>query len=153
MAEEGTFRIHMDAREGYQFTVDFEQPGMAPLQVDEPPPLGGAAGPNPARLLAAAVGNCLSASLLFCLRKAHVEPQGVHTEVTGTMVRNEQGRLRIGGLSVVIALRGDTLAPGRLQRCLGMFEDFCVVTASVRQGIPVSVRVELNGEEVYAAAD
>ena len=31
--------------------------------------------------------------------------------------------------------------PSRAQRCLGLFEDFCVVTASVKQGIPVSVEV------------
>jgi hypothetical protein len=38
------------------------------------------------------------------------------------------------------------------QRCLAQFEDFCVVTESVRRGIPVRVKVVDGGErEVFAA--
>jgi len=33
----------------------------------------------------------------------------------------------------------------------GLFEEFCVVTASVRQGIPVKVDVYADGELVYSA--
>lgn len=32
-----------------------------------------------------------------------------------------------------------------VDRCLGLFEDFCIVTASVRQGIPVDVQVRMEG--------
>ena len=68
-----SFTLVMEQQHDYRFLVDFGQEGMAPLVVDEPPPLGLGEGPNPSRLLATSVGNCLSASLLFCLRKAHVE--------------------------------------------------------------------------------
>jgi hypothetical protein len=38
----------------------------------------------------------------------------------------------------------------RIGRCLELFEDFCVVTASVRKGIPVSVVVmDSRGAELY----
>lgn len=153
MADEGSFQIRMNALQGYRFQVNFEQPDVPPLLVDEPPPLGEGSGPNPSRLLATAVGNCLSASLLFCLRKAHVEPQAMETCVAGTLRRNEKGRLRIGHFEVDIEIRGEIESQARFNRCLDMFEDFCVVTASVRQGIPITVRVRLNGQPVYQSAD
>lgn len=144
-----SFTIVMEQQQDYRFLVDFASATMAPLVVDEPPPLGEAAGPNPSRLLATAVGNCLSASLLFCLRKAHVEPSNIRTEVQGELGRNEAGRLRITSFAVTIEVSGEFESQGRFDRCLGMFEDFCVVTASVRQGIPIKVVVRANGEQVY----
>jgi uncharacterized OsmC-like protein len=95
------------------------------------------------------VGNCLTASLAFCLQRARVPAEGFRTVVTGQMARNENKRLRIGGFSVRIELP-EGLDPASATRCLGLFEDFCVVTASIRQGIPVAVEVvAANGEVVH----
>lgn len=44
-------------------------------------------------------------------------------------------------MNVVLDLTLDDEATGRVGRCLGIFEDFCIVKESVRQGIPVSVEV------------
>jgi organic hydroperoxide reductase OsmC/OhrA len=135
------FTIELELRQGYQFSVDFGADGPPGLEVDELPPLGAGAGPNPARILGLAVGHCLSASLLFCLRKYRIEVRRMRTRVDGTLVRNEKGRLRIGGLRV-------TLDPGlsladreRAGRCLKTFEDYCIVTQSVRHGVQVDVTV------------
>ena len=122
----------------YQFNVQFDLAGVPDLQLDEPAPLGKGAGPNASRLLAAAVANCLSASLLFCLGKFKQDPQGLTAHVKGKMVRNEQGRLRVGGIAVDIRLEQTV---DRLEHCAAQFEEFCVVTDSVRNGIPVNVQV------------
>ena len=132
------FTLTLDRIQDYRFNVQFDLAGVPELQLDEPAPLGEGAGPNASRLLAAAVGNCLSASLLFCLGKFKQDPQGITAQVKGSMVRNEQGRLRVGGISVDIRLGQEV---ERLEHCAAQFEDFCVVTDSVRHGIPVSVRV------------
>ncbi len=151
-----TFEIHLERIAGYQFRADFGSADIAALIVDEPPPLGAGSGPNPARLLAVAVGNCLSASLIFCLSKSRAEIGSVQTSVTGTFVRNERNRLRIGGLFVAIEIDVPETDSAKLERCLQMFEDYCVVTASVRQGIDMTVSVrDTHGRLLYGgpAAD
>ena len=140
-----SFEIHLDQEDLYRFLVDFGQEGMEALVVDEPAPLGAGAGPNASRLLAAAVGHCLSASALYCLSRAHIPVQGVHTAVRGRLERNEHGRLRIGGLEVQLSLGVAESDRARMDRCLNLFEDFCVVTASVRSGIDVQVAVDADG--------
>ncbi len=135
------FTIEMGLQEGYRFLVDFGD-DLPPLLMDEPAPLGDDAGPNAVRVLAASVGNCLSASALYCLRRAHIDVLDMHTTVGATMRRNEQGRLRVGGFAVRIEPVVAEDDQPRMRRCMELFEDFCVVTQSVREGIEVSVAVE-----------
>lgn len=141
-----TFSLTLRQEDDYRFVVDFGQPGIAPLMVDEPPPLGEGTGPNPARLLGAAVASCLSSSLLFCMRKARLEPGDITTTVEGTMERDDRGRLRIGGLRVRIHPTLDEGDAVRAGRCMDIFEDFCIVTQSVRAGIDIDVAVEVESE-------
>jgi hypothetical protein len=57
------------------------------------------------------------------------------------MVRNEQKRLRIGTVDVTLSPHMDADST-QLAGCLDQFEDFCVVTQSVREGLDVRVHVE-----------
>jgi organic hydroperoxide reductase OsmC/OhrA len=141
MSDERRFIISIDHLSDMQFKVGFDWDGVPELMMDEPTPLGDQAGPNASRLVAAAAGNCLSASLLFCLQKAKIEPAAVHTQVIGTVGRNDKGRLRLRRLEVKIELDGVEGDPSRLRRCLTLFEDFCVVTEALRTGFPVEVAV------------
>lgn len=138
----GEFSLTLEWAQGYEFVADFHQAGVAPLVMDEPPPLGDGRGPSAARVLAAAVGNCLAASALSCLRKARVEVRGLHAEVRGRLVRNEQGRLRVGRIEVTIRPEVVPSDHDGMARCLELFEDFCVVTQSVRAGLDVKMGVE-----------
>ena len=139
--EDATFGATLTLRQGYAFDVTTDRPSDR-LQVDEAPPLGGGDGPSPTRMLATAVGHCLGASLMFCLRKARIDVDGLEVRVEGRMTRTDAGRLRVGGLTV-------RLAPGipadqrqRASRCLEIFQDYCIVTESVRAGLDVGVIVE-----------
>lgn len=139
--DEKTFAITIEQQQDYQFLVDFGLPGVAPLLVDEPSPLGEGAGPGPSRLLAAALGNCLASSALFCFQRARVPVKGMSVKVHGTMARNEAGRLRIPRVEVHLEVRVAEEDIPRLQRCIEVFEDYCTVSASVRGGIDVAVQV------------
>ena len=148
MSEVGKFTIHLEQEEGYAFRVRFDIKKAEDILMDEPPPLGERNGPNASRLLAAAAANCLSASLMFCLAKEDVPANSVRTEATCTLVRNEKKRLRVGRLDVRITAGDELLQSKKLDRCMSLFEDFCVVTASLREGVPVGVEVVNEAGEV-----
>jgi organic hydroperoxide reductase OsmC/OhrA len=139
--EEKTFSVTLERTENYAFDVDFGLDGVPGLRVDELEPLGAGQGPNASKMLAAAVGDCLSASLLFCLAKAKAEVKSMKTTVEGKLVRNERGRWRVAELSV--ELIPDLMAGNivQLNRCIDLFEDFCIVGKSVEHGIPLRIRV------------
>ena len=143
MADETTNTVSLTLKENYAFLATFEKfPGVAPILLDEPPPLGGAKGPNASAMLGAAVGHCLAASLLFCLRRSRVEVTDTNVKVAVRVARSEKGRLRITGIDVTIAPELAAVHdPARFERCQELFEDFCTVTQSVRNGIPVDVKV------------
>jgi hypothetical protein len=155
MTEPSSFTIHLEQEQDFDFRVRFDWPGNAELLLDEPEPLGHRHGPNAVRLVAAAVGNCLAASLVFCLRTKFKQNAGpLRASVTGRLVRNERGRMRIGGLAVRLQLAEDAGALQHLGRCLEQFEDFCVVTESIRRGVPVSVEVvDKDGRTVHEHAE
>jgi uncharacterized OsmC-like protein len=132
--------VRLAQRHDYQFDVQFG--GSVPaLLADEPPPLGQGQGPSPVQLLAAAVGNCLSDSLLFALRKFKQNPDPLQCEVAAEVGRNVEGRLRVLAMQATLTLGRPAAALEHLERVLGTFESYCTVTQSIAQGIPVRVQV------------
>lgn len=145
------FTLILEQVQGYEYRVKFDWPDVPDLLLDEPEPLGAKRGPNAARLVAAAVANCLSASLYFCLHgKFKNEPGPIKAEVTGRLERNERGRYRMSGIDVAISLSDDAAALKYFDRCSEQFEDFCVVTESIRNGTPVTIKVtDASGKVVH----
>jgi uncharacterized OsmC-like protein len=137
----------------YAFRVAFDETSLPPLLADEAPPLGGGTGPDPARLLAAAIGNCLSASLLFALRKFKNAPGAIVAHVRADHARNEKGRLRIGKVAVEITLPEAAAEYAQIERILAQFEQFCTVTESVRAGVAVEVTVKDGTGAVLRVSD
>ncbi len=126
----------------YVFQAKFSGTDIV-LLLDEPPPLGTLVGPNASRMLSAAVGNCLSASLAFCLRKSRVDLRGIRTEVAPIVERNSEGFWRVVRLDAKIKVEvAESTDPSRLKRCLEIFEKYCVVTGAVRGGMEVETKVE-----------
>lgn len=140
--EDGRTTVRLAREEGFRFRVRCGTDGATTIITDEPPPLGAGQGPNPTALLAAAVGNCLASSLLFCMQKARLEVTEFEVDVSTAMMRDPDGRLRVAGMSVSLAPTVTPETRERMGRCLDLFEDFCTVTQSVRRGFEVSVAVQ-----------
>ena len=153
MSESETIQLTITQESDYAFRVAFDETSLSPLLVDESPPLGGGKGPDPARLLAAAIGNCLGASLLFALRKFKNAPGTIVARVRAEHARNEKGRLRIGKVAVEITLPEAAAEYTQIERILAQFEAFCTVTESVRAGVPVEVTVKDGTGAVLRISD
>lgn len=134
----------------YRCQVHFGD-GLPDLQTDEPAPLGTGAGPSPVQLLLSAVANCLTASLLFALRKFKQDAGRLTCEASATVGRNPENRLRVLAIDVTLSLGRDAQGLEHLERILGQFEAFCTVTQSIAQGIPVHLTVKDASGAVLAA--
>jgi uncharacterized OsmC-like protein len=142
---EKTITVELRQRANYQFDIDFSE-GMPQLMSDEPAPLGEGKGPSPVQLLAASVGNCLSDSLYFALTKFKQKPEPIHTTVNALVGRNAEGRMRVLNIEAKLHLGVEASKLEHLDRALEQFQDFCTVTQSVGQGIPIHIRVmDVNG--------
>ncbi len=148
---EGSLKIELVQQADYRFTVHFPDPVVSTIVTDEGAPIGSNAGPSPTMLLGTSVANCLAASLLFAMRKHKNEPGPLRVVSTVNLTRNPQRRLRIGGIGVDLHLGVAAARLQMLDRVLAQFEDFCVVTQSVRAAIPVTVRVIDRDEAVLWA--
>ncbi len=127
--------------DNYKFNAEFDVDYMPNIILDETKPDGEGTGPNPTRLLSAAVGHCLSSSLIFCLKKARVKIKDIQTKVTTNLYRNDQKKLRIKSIDIEIQLKVTEEDKHRVPRCLKLFEDYCTVTQSIRHGIEVNVNM------------
>ncbi|MBC7202125.1 MAG: OsmC family protein [Pusillimonas sp.] len=140
--------VQLKQKKDFQFEISFGK-NLPTILGDEPPPVGEGKGPSPAQLLAAAVGNCLSDSLFFAIKKYNGNPEPITCNVTATIGRNEQGRLRVTHMQAIIRLGAAAEDLSHLDRVLSQFESFCTVTQSVGQGIPVEISVsDVNGKKL-----
>jgi len=143
--------VTLSHQSDFRFEVDFGLAGVPRLSTDAMPPLGRGSGPDSEMLLMAAVGNCLSASLAFSLRKFKNDDVPIRTTVDTTLARDERGRLRVQSMAVDIRLGVPANTLRFADRAIGQYEEFCTVTQSVRVAIPVTVRVfDSTGAEVSA---
>jgi uncharacterized OsmC-like protein len=140
MTDEAQPSVTLRQQRAYQFDISFS-PEMPQLLADEPSPLGQGAGPSPAQLLLAAVGNCMSSSLYFALTKFKNDPGGITTTASAEIGRNPAGRLRVLHIAVDIRMGAAAASLNHLERTLDQFEQFCTVGESVRGGIPTTVSV------------
>ncbi len=135
-----TIHVQLKQKQDYQFDIHFGG-AIPPILGDEPAPLGSGLGPSPVQLLAAAVGNCLSDSLLFALRKFKQAPEPIRCDVQADVGRNAEGRVRVLGITAALTLGVPAASLQHLDRVLAQFEAYCTVTQSVGQGIAIRTEV------------
>jgi organic hydroperoxide reductase OsmC/OhrA len=135
--------IKVTRQSDYKFLVDFGS--TSSVIADEPPPLGTAIGPSPSQLLAAAVANCMLMSFLFVCQKFKQDPGQLTATAYCELVKNQDNRERVANIVVGITLGVSAEAIAHFDRIASTFEDYCTVTQSVRDGVPV--RLTMSGPD------
>jgi uncharacterized OsmC-like protein len=142
MEDEHSFKAEIKQDRDFSFNVKFGLENVSDLLMDEPKPLGEGKGPNATRVFAAALGNCLCASLLFCLTKSRVDVLQLDATVMGSWKRNDEGRWRIEEIDVIIEPKVQSEHLRQLERCIEIFEQFCVVSQSIREGVKINLDIK-----------
>ena len=152
MKQESTFTITMEKTGQMQFTTTFDK-NFPDLIFDESERSGGQDEyPNASRILTASIANCLSASFTFCLLKSRVPLDNVKIKAvaTTTSQRNEESRWRIPVVKVELfpIFEGENPVPEnilkRFERCSRIYEKYCTVTQSIKQGIDIQTSITWN---------
>lgn len=147
MSEGKKISVSLKQIQDYRFTADFGD-GTPSIVTDEPAPLGSGQGPSPVQLLVTAVGNCLTDSLQFALRKFKQNAEPLQTDVQAVVGRNSEGRLRVLQIEASIRLGTEAGTIEHLDRILGQFENFCTVTQTIAQSVAVSLTVKDSADVI-----
>jgi uncharacterized OsmC-like protein len=141
---ERRFAVTLTHQERYRFLSEASESGRAhgaPYLSDEPEPVGDSAGPSTPALLASAIGHCLSASLLECLKHAHVDVLACRADAVAVVRPNAEGNPRIDHVEVTI--RPEVRGPSTgMKRCEDVFKKYCTVTASIEKGFVIQVKID-----------
>lgn len=142
----GKFTIRLKRVDGMQFRAEFDKEQFPPLMMDEPENVPGGRDeyPNASRILAAAITDCLSASLTFCLEKSHAPLDDLEATTTVEIGRNDQGYWRVKQVDVELTAgfeKLDETALKRFEKCKEKFFNYCIVSASIKDGININVKV------------
>ncbi|MBD3254334.1 MAG: hypothetical protein GF383_04535 [Candidatus Lokiarchaeota archaeon] len=108
-------------------------------------------GPDAAQLLGMAVTGCLCASFVFCLSKRGLSVDNLDAHAEVSFRKTDKNYTRIKDIKVKLVPKAnnkDTLK--RIKQCMKeikgehmFFEETCIITPSVRDGIDIKVDVEL----------
>ncbi len=141
----GKFTITMKRLRDMQFVAKFDKEQFEDLMLDEPENVPGGRDeyPNASRILAVAITNCLSASLTFCLEKAHNPLDDLEATTTVHIDRNEKGYWRVRNVDVELTAGFDQLdekTMKKFEKCKERFFNYCIVSASIKEGIDINVK-------------
>lgn len=131
------------------FTFEVTVNGFPKFYMDELEPVGEDSAPNPADYLLVSVGGCVASSFLYSTLKLGISIKKLQVKVWGKYTRKE-GMVRVGEVNVELYVDPATenVPAENLELCLNVFRRYCVVSESLKEGIPVTVSLKM-GERLF----
>lgn len=99
-------------------------------------------GPNPSKLLALSILGCMAASFAFCLQKKNFSLPDIEGKAVITSKRNKKGFWRLKKIDIVLnpTIESPEMYK-RVDQCKKFFEQFCIISESIREGIEINTTV------------
>ena len=133
--------VELKHREGCMFDARFRTK-EGDLLMREPFGIGIDYGPEAVTLFTMSAAYCMAASLNYYLAKARVLPTTLRAKGHVEMRLTDEHYRRIKCLDIDIRIEVAEKEHKRLERALSRFNDFCIITESIRGSFPVRVQVE-----------
>lgn len=143
MSEPKKVNVGLSLEEGMIFKCELGEMKVEDCYVDDEHDTEASMwGPNPSRMLGMAVMGCLSSSFIFCLKKKGLSLDDLKATAEVTIARNEKGFWRVKKIDVDIKVRiEDPETRKRADQCKKFWQQFCLVTEAVREGIEIDVNL------------
>ncbi|NVM34856.1 MAG: OsmC family protein [Candidatus Lokiarchaeota archaeon] len=144
MTSESKVKVGLKLEEQMLFKCDLGKFIVNDLYIDERNKKGvNKIGPSPAKLLGLSVLGCLAASFEFCLQKKDFLLSDIDGRSELIITRNEKGFWRIKKIDIEILPKVDNpKMRKRVDQCKKFFEQYCIISESLRKGIEVNINLE-----------
>jgi len=112
------------------------------FNVDEPASFHGTdLGPSAVEYLLIGIGGCLGTTFIYCLQKNNIELETFEVVVDGTLSHTgPKMLLRLAKVDVNLKFTPKEVnSDEEINRCMKEFTEYCVVTNSIANGLPINV--------------
>ena len=114
------------------------------IHVDEPESFHGTdVGPSPVEYFLIGIGGCLGSTFKYCLQKQDVEIDLLEVVVDGQLKHaGPKMSLKLVYIEAELFITAkNEESSDKIEQCIKNFRDYCIVTNSITQGVPIDVKV------------
>lgn len=112
------------------------------LNIDEPATFHGTnLGPSAIEYLLIGIGGCLGTTFIFSLQKKNIELEMLKVEVEGNLSHTGP-KMLLRLINIDVDLKFTPKEAGsdvEINKCIKEFTEYCVVTNSIANGLPINV--------------
>jgi len=114
------------------------------IHIDEPESFHGTdKGPSPVEFFLIGIGGCLGSTFAYCLQKQNIEIDALEVVVDGHL-KHAGPKLSLKLVNIeaelLISAKDDDNSE-KIELCIKNFQDYCIVTNSITQGVPIDIKV------------
>lgn len=114
------------------------------IHIDEPESFHGTdKGPSPVEFFLIGIGGCLGSTFAYCLQRHNVEIDALEVVVDGLLKHaGPEMSLKLVNIEAELLITArDNDSSEKIEQCINSFQEYCIITNLITQGVPLDVRV------------